>query len=213
MFKPARAAADISARGTRIVKVAINGETFEIRERVVRVPQSGDRDPAYEYDALMPGPIGDTAKFGHPKDTKNPVPSQGFLGGKCDSKVLTEDTVFYRVGDATREWGQWWTDVPLSSEAQYRIDVAVKREWSDPATGEVKAGYPRSAEEAVLWSYTARIPKGTTVYVGPVGSQGGVFMGGSSTLQYYIPSPWTLQSHGATIVAKEPFATSGKRKK
>ena len=39
-------AADTSARGTRIVKVAINGETFEIRERVDIAHQSGD---SHEY--------------------------------------------------------------------------------------------------------------------------------------------------------------------
>ncbi len=194
-------------RGSRIVKVAINGETFEIRERVARVPQAGDAKE-YEFNDGTPGPLGDRKKY-DPQNKKWALPIEGFKGGHYDIETLPDDKVFYRVGDATMAWGQWWTDTPLQSEAQYRMDVAVKREWADPATGEVEAGKTKSQEEKVLWCYAAKIPRGTTVYVGPVGSQGGVFMGGSSTVQYFIPKAWQLDGQGGEIVSKEVFVRNG----
>ena len=196
-------AADTAARGTRIVKVAINGETFEIRERVARADHAGDVTD-YAFNDLNPGPLGDRKKY-DPQNKKWALPIEGFKGGHYDTLTLETDKIFYRVGDATAPWGQWWTDAPLQSEAQYRLDVAVKREWSNAATGEIESGKTKSQEEKVLWCYAAKIPRGTTVYLGPVGSQGGVFMGGSATLQYFIPKAWQLEGQGGAIVSKEVF--------
>lgn len=173
-----------------------------------RVPQQGDPANEYRYDQMRPGPLSDRERW-DPKGTGAVLPAQGFYGGKYDEMVLPEDTILYRVGNAEREWGEWFTDKPLQSEAQYRIDVAVKREWTDPATGTMQAGSARSQQQLELWCYSIRIPKGTTVYRGPVGSQGDVFMGGLSQTQYFIPKAWTLESTGGKVVAKAPFVRDG----
>lgn len=62
-----------------------------------------------------------------------------------------------------------------------------------------------------MWSYSILIPKGTTVYIGQVGTQGGVHMGGlgGGQRQYFIPKAWTLASKGGRVVAKAPFKRDG----
>lgn len=192
-------AANVGAqRGSRIVKVAINGETFEIRERVARMPQAGDRPGEYQFDPSNPGPL-------------QVSPTSGFYGGKYNEITLPADRVFYRVGNFANEWGEWFTDVPLQSEAQYRIDVAVKREWANVKTGMMPEGSARSVDKIDLCSYSILIPKGTVVYEGQVGTQGGVFMGGLGTgqTQFYIPKAWELQNRGGRVVAKQPFKRDG----
>lgn len=135
------------------------------------------------------------------------LPAQTFYGGKYDEIVLSSDTVLYRVGNAEREWGQWFTDHPIESEAQYRIDLAVKREWTNPRTGTMPPKSFRGPEQIDLWSYSILIPHGTTVYIGPTGSQGGVFLGGlgPGSKQYFIPKAWELTSKGARVIAKAHF--------
>jgi hypothetical protein len=195
-----------SQRTNKHVNKAITGDEGGLK--ISRRTHPSD-DHEYEFDALRPGPLSEESRYGDPKKTGAPVPAQGFYGGKYDQVTLTEDKVFYRVGDAERPWGQWWTDEPLKSEAQYRIDVAVKREWTDPATNTLPVGSARSQKQLELWSYSAIIPKGTKVYVGPVASQGGVHMGGPSTKQYFIPEAWKLDGKGGSIVEGRPFKRDG----
>ena len=38
--------------------------------------------------------------------------------------------------------------------------------------------------------YEIRIPAGTTVYEGPVGYQGGIYLGGMDKKQVFILEPW-----------------------
>jgi len=208
-----------STQGTR--RYRVGDRTIEFRERdakkavagsesgeVQRRPHPSD-DHEYQFDAMRPGPLSDQTSYGDPKRTKQQVPAQGFYAGKYDQEILTKDTLFYRVGEGDRGWGQWWTDEPLKSEAQYRIDVAVKRQWTDPATGEMPGGSARPQDQLELWSYTAVIPKGTVLYSGPVGSQGGAHLGGPSTKQYFIRQAWKLESKGGAIVGKQRFKRNG----
>jgi hypothetical protein len=178
--------------------------------RIERVPQQGDDGHEYHYDQMHPGPLSDRQVY-DPHDQGVQLPAQGFYGAKYDVVVLPEDAVFYRVGNADREWGEWFTDHPIQSEAQYRIDLAVKREWPDPRTGEMPPNSARPTKQLELWSYTIVIPKGTTVYSGQVASQGGVFMGGlgPGSKQYFIPKAWTLQAQGGKVIAKAPFQRDG----
>ena len=46
--------------------------------------------------------------------------------------------------------------------------------------------------------YAIKIPKGTTIYTGPVGPQGGVYVGGCNVMQTYIDAPWTFEVVGKT---------------
>jgi hypothetical protein len=201
---PGAAASDLDTATGSAQHAAANHDHIE------RVPQQGDDGHEYQYDQMHPGPLSDRKVY-DPQDQGVQLPAQGFYGAKYDVVVLSEDTTFYRVGNAEREWGEWFTDHPIQSETQYRIDLAVKREWSDPKTGEMPPNSARSQKQLELWSYTIVIPKGITVYSGQVASQGGVFMGGlgPGSKQYFIPKAWTLQAQGGKVVAKAPFKSDG----
>ena len=114
-------------------------------------------------------------------------PASNFAGGKYTSVTLKEDVILYRGGDASgNPLGQWFTSEPPSSVAQVRIDTAVKPQWIDPQTGQLTG---TSKINAV---YQVRIPAGTTIYQGPVGNQGGIYVGGQSINQIFIPQPWKI---------------------
>ena len=112
-------------------------------------------------------------------------PAGNFAGGRYNATTLTEELVLYRGGDGGRgrnAFGQWFTREPPRSQAHVRIDSAVKRDWTDASTG------VRTNKSPVNAVYGLRIPKGTTIYEGPVGSQGGVYVGGGN--QIFVPKPW-----------------------
>lgn len=48
-----------------------------------------------------------------------------------------------------------------------------------------------------------KVPKGTTVYEGLVGYQGGVYLGGQDKIQTFIPTPWAIQ--GVDVVSEAPI--------
>jgi hypothetical protein len=204
--KPANHIAQEPAHDADQVRARDSGAREAQRDDIKRVPQKGDDGHEYQYDQMHPGPLSDREVY-DPHNTGAQLPAQGFYGAKYDVMKLEQDTVLYRVGNAEREWGEWFTDHRIDSEAQYRIDLAVKREWSDPRTGEMPPSSARSQKQLELWSYAILIPKGTTVYPGQVASQGGVFMGGlgPGSKQYFIPKAWTLQSNGAKVISKAPF--------
>ena len=47
------------------------------------------------------------------------------------------------------------------------------------------------------------MPKGTTVYTGPVGYQGGAYLGGEDILQTFIPKPWDIP--GVKVISSKPL--------
>jgi len=47
------------------------------------------------------------------------------------------------------------------------------------------------------------VPKGTTVYEGPVGYQGGPYLGGQDQIQTFISSPWAID--GVKVVSEAPL--------
>ena len=189
--------ADTSARGTRIVKVAINGETFEIRERVDGGRHSNEHE--YQFDKMQPGPLTDPRRV-------NDSLATGFFGGKYDELVLGEDKLLYRICTAKEgrngvpALGRWYTEKPLQSGLQLQIDAAVKPVWqrSDGSIGAVSP-----AEVAI----TIRVPKGTKFYRGPVASQGAGHLGGSDQIQIYIPG--IRNTPGVEVLVVEPFQPHG----
>ena len=99
--------------------------------------------------------------------------------------MLEEDTILYRGGEAGGPpLGSWYTWEPPTSAAAVRIDSGVREVWTKPTTGEFQG------RSVVDWVYPVRVPRGTTIYEGPVGSQGGVHLGGEDRLQIYIEEPW-----------------------
>jgi filamentous hemagglutinin len=107
---------------------------------------------------------------------------------------LTDDLVLYRAGKQGQEFGQWFTRESPDSLAQVRIDSAVGPQWIDPKTGVL------TGTSEINTVYAIKIPKGTTIYEGPVGYQGGVHLGGVNTNQVFVPTPWKIP--GVQVVGK-----------
>ena len=109
---------------------------------------------SYEYNSYTnPGPLSEFST----------TPNRNFYGGRYNKTVLSEDTIFYRAGNADNPLGQWFTREAPQSRAQVRIDTAVKDIWTNP-----DGSY--SGQSAIDKVYKIKIPKGTTIYDGPVGS-------------------------------------------
>jgi len=142
---------------------------------------------AYEFNMVEnPGPLAT-----HPG-----TPAANFAGGRYDEVVLTQDVTLYRGGDSQGSpLGQWFSTEPPQSAAQVRIDTAVRPQWIDPQTGALTGTSP------IDTVYAVNIPAGTTVYPGPVASQGGIFVGGGH--QIFVPEPW--KNPGVTVVGSEPL--------
>ena len=75
--------------------------------------------------------------------------------------------------------------------------TAVKPQWIDPTTGVL------TGNSIIDTVYAIRIPKGTTIYEGPVGYQGGIHLGGPSTNQVFVPTPWNLK--GVQVLDATPI--------
>ena len=97
--------------------------------------------------------------------------------------------IFVRMGDKINPYGSWYTKVSKNSEVQARIDLAIKKWWVD-SNGEIKIrGF--EADKSILDTmYYIEFPEGIPKYKGPVGYQGGPFLGGLDQEQYFIPNSW-----------------------
>ena len=117
-------------------------------------------------DALNPGVLGNTIDSF----------AATFSGGKYATVELSQDVVLYRAWTPgqSKEFGSFWALEKPAGSLQARIDSALLPEW-----GNIK-GTNFSAQAT---EYTAiRVPAGTRIYVGEVGSQGGPWVGGKSQL-------------------------------
>jgi hypothetical protein len=128
------------------------------------------------YDAMNPGPLPDNL-------------AGTFSGGRYRAVVLEQDTVLHRAGEGTKPFGQFYDRSPAESAIKTRIDKAVLPEW------------PGGGRSPIDSSIAMKIPKGTTVYVGEVSSQGGAFVGG--TEQIVVQQPWLIP--GAQPVSITPI--------
>jgi hypothetical protein len=114
------------------------------------------------YDAVTPGPL------------SNPIAST-FSGGRYSVIKLEKNIPLYRVWSkgTSRELGGYWSLEKPSGSLQSRIDYALLPEWA-----EIK-GTSFRAVQATNW-VKINVPKGSTIYIGEVGNQGGSWMGGRS---------------------------------
>ena len=158
---------------------------------VAEVVESGIPSVIYETDDIVkyqynmienPGPLAEMPN----------QPIKNFYGGRYNIEVLQEDRIMYRAGNAKNPYGRWFTSEPPASVANVRIDTAVKTQWIDPKTGAWEAS------SYIDYVYAIKVPKGTTVYTGPVGPQGGAYMGGYNVMQTYIDAPWSFEVIGKT---------------
>ena len=51
--------------------------------------------------------------------------------------------------------------------------------------------------------YEIEIPSGTTIYKGPAGNQGEIYLGGLDTIQIYIKEPWNIE--GVKVIDSSPL--------
>jgi filamentous hemagglutinin len=115
-------------------------------------------------------------------------PAEAFPGGHYNIEVDTESRVVYRGGAAgggANAYGRWFSFEPSTSRAEIRIELAVKPDWLDPVTGELKSSSPIES------LYALEAPPGTPMYVGPTSNQGGIYVGGRT--QVFIPEPWNFK--------------------
>ena len=117
------------------------------------------------YSAVNPGPLPDDL-------------AGTFAGGRYKSVTLTKDTVLHRAGTADRPLGQFFSQEAPAGVLQTRIDKAVLPTWPGGGTSPIDT------------AFAVKIPAGTQVFVGEVGSQGGFYVGG--TQQVVVPKPWTI---------------------
>ncbi|WP_200866799.1 hypothetical protein [Pseudomonas syringae] len=78
---------------------------------------------------------------------------------------------------------------PPDGILQARIDKAVLPEW------------PGGAKSPIDTTFEIKIPAGTRVYVGEVGSQGGFYIGG--TQQIVVQKPWLIE--GVKVINSSPL--------
>jgi len=128
------------------------------------------------HSALEPGPLVDDL-------------AGTFAGGRYNVVELQQDTVLYRAGTADRPLGQFFSQEPPTSIVQTRIDKAVLPEW------------PGGGKSPLDTSFAVKIPQGTRVYVGEVGSQGGFYVGG--TQQIVVVKPWSIR--GVEVMESRPL--------
>ena len=133
----------------------------------------------YEYNATTnPGPLA---------EGKNP-PINNFYGGMYND-ASNESGIFVRMGDKIKPYGSWYTKVSKNSEAQARVDLAIKKWWVKP-NGEIKIRGFETEKSILDTMYYIKFPEGIPKYKGPVGYQGGPFLGGLDQEQYFIPDSW-----------------------
>ena len=132
----------------------------------------------YEYNATTnPGPLsigGDDP------------PIKNFYGGMYND-ASNESGIFVRMGDKIKPYGSWYTKVSKNSEVEARVDLAIKKWWVKP-NAEIKIR-EYGADKSILDTvYYIEFPEGIPKYKGPVGYQGGPFLGGLNQEQYFIPN-------------------------
>ena len=118
-----------------------------------------------DFSAIEPGPLEDNL-------------AGTFAGGRYTMVTLQDDTILYRAGTDGRPFGQYFSLEPPTSIIQTRIDKAILPEWRDGATSPIDT------------YFAVKIPAGTQVYIGEVGTQNGFYVGG--TQQVVVPKPWTI---------------------
>ena len=157
------------------------GTTKEENFKIRNITSKYDDFYGYEYNAYTnPGPLAEL----------NDHPHLNFYGGRYNSRVLTEDTIYYRAGDANNKYGRYFVETPPKSVIQVRMDIAVKPYWTNKRTGmweKNDLGIDISGKSKIEKIYTVRVPAGTVIYEGPVAPQGGMYLGGMETNQIFLP--------------------------
>jgi RHS repeat-associated protein len=127
-----------------------------------------------EYSLLDNGPL--SANSVTRKEFQDSLAAT-FSGGRYAEIELLDDLVVHRAWHPgqSREFGAFWSLEEPTGSLKSRIDSALLPEWGGMRDN------PLQRQQATRYS-TATIPKGTRIYLGEVGSQGGAWVGGGSQL-------------------------------
>ncbi|SAM66047.1 Probable hemagglutinin-related protein [Cardiobacterium hominis] len=126
-----------------------------------------------EYSAIKPGSL-------------NEDMAKTFSGSRYKEVVLDKDTILFRAGTDKIPLGQYFSlEEPLGI-MQSRIDKAIPPVW------------PNGGKSPIDTAFAVKVPAGTKVYIGEVGSQHHAFVGG--TQQIIVVKPWEIQ--GIEIISK-----------
>lgn len=171
-----------------VVKPQPAPKNLDVEGPVVNNIQSKYPDlQTYEYNSYTnPGPLNDLRG----------QPNVNFYGGRYDVEVLKSPKILYRSGDQSNPLGQWFTESAPHSEIEVRINTAVKPIWTD-RSGNYTGSSPLNTV------YEIKIPAGTTIYRGPVASQGGIYQGGFEYEQIFIETPWKIE--GVEVISSKPL--------
>ena len=171
-----------------VVKPQPAPKNLDVEGPVVNNIQSKYPDlQTYEYNSYTnPGPLNDLRG----------QPNVNFYGGRYDVEVLKSPKILYRAGDQSNPLGQWFTESAPHSEIEVRINTAVKPIWTD-RSGNYTGSSPLNTV------YEIKIPAGTTIYRGPVASQGGIYQGGLKYEQIFIETPWKIE--GVEVISSKPL--------
>ncbi|MCP4591681.1 MAG: hypothetical protein GY842_13150, partial [bacterium] len=138
-------------------RAASNFEVHVARESQLTGLSTGE---VRTFSAVKPGPLPDNV-------------AETFAGGRYFERVLRSERVYHRVAGGTAgpigRRGTFVTPIPQIGGLQSRIDLAIRPEWGNSA----------------VQVYRLRVPAGTTVFEGPVSTQGGPWVGGK--IQAFIP--------------------------
>lgn len=171
-----------------VVKPQPAPKNLDVEGPVVNNIQSKYPDlQTYEYNSYTnPGPLNDLRG----------QPNVNFYGGRYDVEVLKSPKILYRAGDQSNPLGQWFTESAPHSEIEVRINTAVKPIWTD-RSGNYTGSSPLNTV------YEIKIPASTTIYRGPVASQGGIYQGGLEYEQIFIETPWKIE--GVEVISSKPL--------
>ena len=166
----------------------------------VKYPNLTDSENKFLNDYMnkeMPGKIvskyNDVNKYEY-NATTNPSPLSigddpainNFYGGMYND-ASNESGIFVRMGDKIKPYGSGYTKVSKNSEVEARVDLAIKKWWVKP-DGEIKIRGLEADKSILDTMYYIEFPEGIPKYKGPVGYQGGPFLGGLNQEQYFIPN-------------------------
>lgn len=171
-------------------------EVFTPSQLARRTPTPSAPEPAAPIARTSPvqgtHPLGHVAGKYTAMDPTGPLPDNmagTFSGGRYTAVKLQKDTVLYRAGTADQPLGQFFSQETPASVIQTRIDKAVLPEWPDGA---------KSPLDTI---FAVKIPAGTEVYIGEVGAQGGLYVGG--TPQVVVVKPWAIE--GVKVIHATPL--------
>lgn len=193
-----------------ITNLTRDGETLmtdELGQQFVQQNAQLERElmnPGHEwgYTTLTGGPLSDyslqqaAARGVSEQEALRGSAANTFASGKYDAQS-GQSLLLFKAGDQPNQ-GSFFTLRPPASEAQSRIDSAIKPQWVPP-DGRVDAGVPVPRSDLQQgYVYVLENPD-QPIYVGPTSSQGGPYAGGE--IQAFVPNAFAENAPRLRLIA------------